>query len=233
MSQNTENENWKEIKGYEGLYAVSDRGRVKSLSSGKVLKPGVDSHGYAFVGIHKNGKSKQCRIHRLVADAFIPNPENLPYINHISEDKRDNNVSNLEWVTASQNIRHSIHQQSCKINQLTFDGQFVKQWNSSHEVERELKFPNTYIIQCCKGRRKMAYNYRWEYADPSQQKKYNRRVAALTKDGEYVAEYKSASEAARCLKISTTQIYLCLNGTYKSTHGLKFKYLDSFKIINN
>lgn len=218
-----ENEIWKEIKGYEGLYAVSNKGRVKNLMSGKVLKNVIDPNGYLRI---KLSRGNVRRIHRLVAQAFIPNPLNLPYINHIDEDKTNNNVGNLAWCTASQNVRHSIHKCSCRINQLTLDGQFIRQWESSMQIQRELGYKCTYIIECCKRKCNQAYGYRWEYADPSQQQKHNRPVAALTMDGEFVAEYKSAAEASRCLKISATQIRYCLKGTYKSAHGLRFIYID-------
>lgn len=219
---------WKEIVGFESLYAVSNRGRVMNLETGKVLKNRSNNHGYVIVALHKgNGtKPKNCTVHRLVAEAFIPNPLNLPQVDHVDENKGNNDVSNLRWVTASQNTRHSAHQYSCKINQLSLDGKFIKTWESGIQIERELGFANNNIIQCCKGKYKQAYGYRWQYADTSQQQKHNRPVAALTKDGEFVAEYKSAAEASRCLKIEVSSIRYCLNGTLKTTHALRFIYID-------
>lgn len=225
-SQNTLEE-WRPIDGYENLYAVSSKGRVKNIETGKVLKNKIGSHGYPFVALCKgDGKPKQIMIHRLVAEAFIENPDNLAQVNHIDECKSNNDVENLEWCTASQNTRHSAHQRSCKINQLSLDGEFIKQWESSEQIKRHLGYSNGHIIDFCKGKRNKAYGFRWEYADPSQQHKFNRPVAALTKDGEFVAEYKNAAEAARCLKIGVKSIRDCLNGTYKSTHGLRFIYID-------
>lgn len=224
-SQNTLEE-WRPIDGYENLYAVSSKGRVMNLKKNKMIKPWVSNYGYVLVNLRKNGKQKKYLIHKLVAEAFIPNPYNLPQINHIDECKSNNNVTNLEWCTPSQNQRHSIYQRSCKINQYTLDGEFIKQWESSHEIERNLGYNDGNIISCCKNKQKTAYGYRWKYTDGLHQQKQNRPVAVLTKDGEYVAKYKSAAEAARFLKISTTQIYFCLNGTYKSTHGLRFIYID-------
>lgn len=221
---------WKEIQGYENRYAVSSKGRVMNLKSGRVLKNGSTPHGYATVCLCKgNGtKPKQITVHRLVAEAFIPNPLNLPQINHIDEDKRNNDVNNLEWVTASQNNKHSVYQQSCRINQLSLDGEFIRQWDSAHEIERELGFNQGNIISCCKGNKNYSHvgGFKWEYADPTQQRKQNRPVAALTMDGDLIAEYKSAAEAARCLKICDRSIRYCLNGTCKSTHGLRFIYID-------
>lgn len=224
-----ENEIWKEIKGYEGLYAVSNKGRVKNLKSGKVLKNIINTHGYSMVSLPKgDGKSKNMLVHRLVAEAFIPNPLNLLQVNHIDENKRNNDVSNLEWVSASQNQRHSAHTKSCRINQYTLDGELVKEWESSKQIERETGHDQSNIIKCCKGYKNYSHvgGYKWQYVDPSQQQKHNRPVAALTKDGEFIAEYKSAAEASRCLKIRDNSIRRCLKGTYKSAHGLRFIYID-------
>lgn len=219
---NSKDEIWKEIQGFEGQYAVSDKGNVKNLKNGRIFTGNYNGLGYKQVTL----KGKKHLIHRLTALAFIPNPNNLPCINHKNERKDDNNVSNLEWCTASENQRHSAHQKSCRINQLTLDGKLVKVWQSSKQIERETGYSQGNIIQCCRGKKRSAYGYRWEYSDPSQQHKHNRPVAALTKDGEFVAEYKSITEASSCLKIKYNSIYYCLNGTTKSAHGLKFVYID-------
>lgn len=222
----TISEEWKQINGFPN-YAVSNKGRVMNLKTGRVLKPIITPLGYAVVALSNgNGKSKQIMVHRLVAQAFIPNSDNLFQINHIDEDKTNNDVTNLEWCTASENRVHSNHQYSCKINQLSLDGKFIKEWESAHEIQRELGFAHNYIIAVCKNKFKQAYGFKWRYADGLNQQKQNRPVAALTKDGEFIAEYKSAAEASRCLKIKGNCVYLCLNGTYKSTHGLIFIYTE-------
>lgn len=97
-------ENWKAIEGYEGLYEVSDLGRVRAVN-GKIKKPDND-RGYLKVGLWLNGKRKNHRIHRLVAKAFIPNPYNRKEVNHKARDKSDNRAISLEWVTPLQNKRH-------------------------------------------------------------------------------------------------------------------------------
>lgn len=221
VNNSKDKEIWKEIQGFEGLYAVSNKGNIKNLKTGRILA-GYNNNGYKQIIL----KGKAYKVHRLTALAFIPNPNNLPHINHIDEDKTNNNVENLAWCTAAENIRHSSHKYSCKIKQLTLDGELVNVWGSSMQIERETGYDQGNIIKCCKGRQRSAYEYRWEYADTSQQHKPNRPVAALTKDGEFVAEYKSAAEASRCLKIKFQCVYKCLNGMFKSTHGLKFIYLD-------
>ena len=120
-------ETWKPVAGYEGLYEVSDLGRVRSLDmfqfrsngwvectfrvKGRVLKPyrTGKGEGYQTVELHKNGKGTNKKVHRLVAEAFIPNPEFLPEVNHIDGDKNNNVVSNLEWASGKDNMRHAYN----------------------------------------------------------------------------------------------------------------------------
>lgn len=101
-----EKEIWKDIAGYEGLYQVSNFGRIKSLRSKIILASLSSKSGYCYVGLAKNGMNKQKSVHRLVALAFIPNSENKPEVNHIDGNKHNNTVKNLEWVTKSENMKH-------------------------------------------------------------------------------------------------------------------------------
>lgn len=225
MNQDIQEE-WRDIKDYENLYAVSDKGRVMNLKSGRILKAGVNSHCYEWVALCKDGKVKQCTIHRLVAEAFLENPNNLPQVNHVDEDPTNNDVRNLAWVTASQNNRHSAHKRSCKISQYSIDGEYIREWESFKEIERELGFNKGFINMCCKGKQKTAYGYRWEYADPSQQRKFNRPIVVMTKDDDFIAEFRNINEASICLGIYVGNIWFALNGIYKTSGGFKFQYLD-------
>ena len=107
---------WKPIEGYEGLYEISNLGRVRSLelrnSSGArkrilMLKPTDNGHGYKIVGMRVNGKRRNHYVHRLVAEAFVPNPNNLPVVDHIDHDRSNNQASNLRWMTQGDNVRYS------------------------------------------------------------------------------------------------------------------------------
>lgn len=112
-------EEWKTIDNYEDLYMVSTLGKVKSLKHNRVLRPNIKHDGYMFVILCKNGKVKPFRVHRLVAQAFIPNPDNLPEVNHKDENKVNNTVENLEWCTSSYNINYGTRNHKCMITRGT------------------------------------------------------------------------------------------------------------------
>lgn len=99
-------EQWRDIKGYEEFYFISDKGRVMNARSGKILKPAKSNKGYMRVLLCKNGKKRNMSVHRLVADAFVPNPQGLPEVNHINGNKLDNCSINLEWISHAENMRH-------------------------------------------------------------------------------------------------------------------------------
>lgn len=146
---------WKDIKGYEGLYQISNFGRVKSLNyrnTGKeqLLKPALNTTGYFCVMLCK--PLKRFLIHRLVAKAFIPNPDNLPCVNHKDENPTNNHVDNLEWCTQLYNVNYGngIIKRCKKVYQYTLDGELVKEWDSAMECSRN-GFKREHIIYCCRG----------------------------------------------------------------------------------
>ena len=169
---------WKDIEGYEGLYQVSNLGKVKSLNyrrSGKekLLKPNIRKDGYLQVSLCKNKKVKKILIHRLVAMVFIPNddPTNKTEVNHISEIKSDNSVWNLEWVTPKQNANHGTRTE--RIAKATRNDknrskkvlcvELNKIFPSINEAGRQLGLNGGNISLCCNGKLKIAYGYHWEY----------------------------------------------------------------------
>lgn len=172
---------WQDIKGYEGKYQVSNLGRVKSLNynkSGKehILKYGMNTQGYLNVCLCKNKLGKTFAVHRLVAEAFIENPDNLPQVNHIDEDKHNNCVYNLEWCNSKYNNNYGTHIQRGlltrivrnrktapkKIDQYSLDGKFIKTWNSGTDIAKN-GFTKSSIWKCCNGQIKTSQSYIWKY----------------------------------------------------------------------
>lgn len=164
---------WKDIKGYEGLYQVSDLGRVKSFKrdSERILKPLTKTTGYKSVTLsNKQVKHQSINVHRLVADAFIPNPDNKPQVNHIDEDKTNNMVSNLEWVTAKENANHgtAIERRKQHPNSHCNRKKIVctttsDEYSSISEAANELNLSAGNIINVVRGRYKQTGGYTFEY----------------------------------------------------------------------
>lgn len=169
---------WRDVVGYEGLYQVSDQGRVKSLErtdslgrtvKERILKPGMDRGGYLLVVLCAGGKSKTLNVHRLVCQAFHENPENKPCVNHIDENKTNNAASNLEWSTYEENNNHGTHNErvakarSKPVGQYTRYGDLVKVWPSTQEAERQAGFNHGNISEVANGNRKTAHGFIWKY----------------------------------------------------------------------
>ena len=174
------NEEWRDVVGYEGLYQVSSEGRVKSLErtdswgrtvKERILKPNVVGRGYLRVVLYAGGKTRMFYVHRLVCQSFHENPGNKPQVNHINEDKTDNRACNLEWCTRRENINHGSRNervakaQSKPVGQYTLDGDLVKAWQSTNEVERQTGFSCGNISEVANGKRKTAHGYRWKYIE--------------------------------------------------------------------
>ena len=151
-------EEWRDIEGFDG-YQISSLGRVKK--GDYLMNQRLCTKGYPTVSLYKERKSYSFQVHRLVANAFIPNPDNLLTVNHINEDKTDNRVENLEWMSNQDNVRYS---QAKTVNQFTLDGKFIRRWDAIMDIERELGFCSAFICRCLKGRCKSAYKYIWKYA---------------------------------------------------------------------
>lgn len=161
---------WKDIVGYEGLYQVSNLGRVKSLErlsknlshiKEKIMTPQF-KRGYYHILFNK----KCYRVHRLVAQAFIPNPNSLPEVNHINGIKTDNRVDNLEWVSHDTNMKHAsqiINHMGSAINQYNLNGEFIKTWKNGSDAANYLNASASNIYKVCNNKRKSAYGYIWSY----------------------------------------------------------------------
>lgn len=183
-----ENEIWRDVIGYEGLYKISSLGRVKSLKYGKekILKLGKNNYGYLIVVLCKEGTRRTCKVHRLVAIAFIPNPSNLPQVNHKDENPSNNKVENLEWCDATYNLNYGTRLQridykartantdykaiseklatklSRQVYQYTLEGNLVKIWQSTNECGRN-GFNQGTVSACCRCKRKTHKGFIWSY----------------------------------------------------------------------
>ena len=170
---------WKDIEGYEGIYQVSNLGRVKRYyknSKEKLLKLQLHRTGYLRVILCKEGRMKTCRVHRLVAKAFIPNPDNKPEVNHKDEDKTNNKVENLEWMTRRENINYGTRNERSGKSQRNNKKRSKPIYGINIKTNEKIEFPSTEeaqrngfnqgnIVHCLKGRCKSHKGYRWYYKE--------------------------------------------------------------------
>lgn len=170
---------WKDIAGYEGLYQVSNLGRVKSLpkmcgvrqDNGRILKPFSSKDGYLVATLSFNNKMKHFQVHRLVAEAFIPNPEQLPCINHKDLCVTNNCVDNLEWCswvynnTYEQRAERAAKKNLKPILQYDMNGNLIKEWEGGSEIRKVLGYNPTHIYSCCTGKRKTSKGYMWKFKE--------------------------------------------------------------------
>ena len=201
-----ENEIWKDVKGYEGYYQVSNMGRVKSMrvlktpKNGKICRKNVflstkASHDkqYITVALCRDGEKKPIQVHRLVAEAFVPNPNSLPFVNHKDENPSNNCADNLEWCTHEYNLQYSMERnkpyktkRERPKNELlplcayTLSGEFVGRfdsvWDAIEKLGIESKTPRcvrSNIRMCCKGKAKSAFGYTWRYDDGKEYPQYD------------------------------------------------------------
>ena len=170
---------WKPLERYNGLYLVSDEGHVFSVRSNKVLKPQVSNMGYWRIELNLNGKRQKEGVHRLVAECFIPNPDNLPFVNHKDENPLNNRVDNLEWCTPKYNSNYGNCQAKRKRNttyytgaenaksktvyQYDLEGNFIAEYGSTHEAARMTGLSPTCIAKAAHGSLKQYVGFVWSY----------------------------------------------------------------------
>lgn len=177
---------WKDIKGYEGLYKVNQFTDILNFKTGILLKPVLQKTGYLSVTLCKDGVKKIHLIHRLVAEAFIPNPDNKPEVDHINTIKTDNRIENLRWVTYKEQMNNPLtkeHLSKCKIGKyngkygknhqrakpvLQFDknGNLIREWECEKVASDELGISKTSINNCLMNRSKTAGGYIWRFVNP-------------------------------------------------------------------
>lgn len=151
------------IKGYEGLYTITENGEVYSLQSGKFLRQSVDRGGYAKVNLSKDGVKKTHLVHKLVAGAFILNPHNLPCVNHISENKTDNRACNLEYCNHAYN--NAFGTRTERTYKSVFCHELGKMFDSVGLASKELGVDASKIVKVCKGKLKSTHGYTFSYGE--------------------------------------------------------------------
>lgn len=231
---------WKKyfLDGKETNYSISDDGEVRKDATNYILKQSLQQ-GYKFVTLLINGKQKRMRVHRLVAETFIPNPENKPYVNHIDGKRDNNNLSNLEWVTPSENTRHAVETGLMKkgraraVIQYNLDGEQMLVFNSITEAARETGCLQSKITLCCQRQRETTNDYQWRYADDIQdvrpiKKKFigGKKVAQCDEEGNILNIYDSFREAARAVDGTSSAISRVCSGTNIRHKGYKWKIVE-------
>lgn len=184
---------WKDIANYEGLYQISNLGRVKSLNyrktkKSKVMKTKIDRNGYETISLCKKNKIKTFLVNQLVAKAFIPNPNNYKETNHKDEDKLNNCVENLEWCTRSYNINYGKRNEKCsmklkqikfkikKVYQYDLQGNLIKVWDSVTNISNYYKISKSHISNVCRKNKNFFKEYYWSYSKEDKENiilKYN------------------------------------------------------------
>ena len=182
---------WKDIKGFEGMYQVSSLGHVKSLErqitgikskyiKERLLKQSPDGKGYLMVWLYYRNKRLTRKVHRLVAEAFVPNHDCKPQIDHVNGNKKDNRSCNLRWCTGKENFHNPISYQrnseskygeknhhARPVRQYSKDWEFIKEWPCINDAVRSVGCSHSHIVQCCKGERKTTGGFCWSYVDNS------------------------------------------------------------------
>ncbi len=235
---------WKKIvyKGITTDYSISDKGEVRKDTNNYMMKLQIQQ-GYCHVTLQINKKPKRFRVHRLVAEAFIPNPESKPYVNHIDGNRTNNEVSNLEWVTPQENTRHAIDTglmsptRERAVVQFNLDGTKVREYKSISEAARLTGSLDEKICMCCQFKREQHNGYQWRYKNecgeqlsPIQEyKTKSKKVAQIDpKTNEIVAIYDSITQAAKAVNGSSGAISNIINHKKqtKTHHGYAWKVVD-------
>lgn len=232
-----EEEIWKDVLGYEGRYLISNMGNVVSKErigkngakiDKKVMKKSM-LRNYLSVNLRNEKWQKRVHIHRLVAEAFIPNPNNLPQVNHIDENKLNNCVENLEWCTVRQNVTHNdLHikrwiKKSMAVLQCKENGEIVKEYYNAAHAARETGISRPAITNRCLGKiNKPIGGYYWKYKN--KEDKFIKPILQFEINGSFVKRFSSISEAAKNLNVSSASIANCCKGIQKTSHGYIWKY---------
>lgn len=224
------------INNVKTNYSINEQGEIINNISKKILKQRLQQ-GYKHVGLHINKESKSFRVHRLVAQTFIPNPNNYPYVNHIDGNRQNNNISNLEWCTPSQNSLHSAKNNNKRffrkrVKQYNMNGDFMLEYNSIKEASLETKTDPCKISEVCNRHRLSTNNYQWRFSDDEQDVLINYTAPTLKKkvgqylNGKLINTYDSFTQAAKAIDGDEGAISRICSGVNKTHHGFEWKLVE-------
>lgn len=231
---------WKKFyfEGVETDYSVSTEGVVRKDTTDYILSQS-SQQDYKFVTLLIAGKQKRMRVHRMVAETFLDNPEKKPYVNHINGNRGDNNVENLEWVTPSENTQHAVETglfvsgRARPVIQYNLDGMQMATFESASEAARQTGGSQSKITMCCRRQRQTANDYQWRYYDDIQdvtkiEKKFitGKKVAQCDENGNILAIFPSFKEAARAVDGTSSAISRVCSGMNIRHKGYKWKLVD-------
>lgn len=256
-----ENDVWKDVVGYEGHYKVSSLGRVMSCDkvitrkdgvttkkNGVIKKPQITNKGYYKMFLYKNGNYEQLLVHRIVAEAFLENPNNYPCVNHKDENPKNNSLkidadgnvvySNLEWCTYKYNSNYGTslsriaEKISIPVDKLNLKGEYVCTYKSAKEASNNKPSLQVSITACCKGKIASAGGFKWRYAnesircEPKKKRIFVREVRQIDGSEKVVRSYKNASDAGKYFgKNAKIKISECCRGVRQSAYGYKWEYV--------
>ena len=231
---------WKKFyfEGVETDYSVSTEGVVRKDTTDYILSQS-SQQDYKFVTLLIAGQQKRMRVHRMVAETFLDNPEKKPYVNHINGNRGDNNVENLEWVTPSENTQHAVETglfvsgRARPVIQYSLDGMQMATFESASEAARQTGGSQSKITMCCRRQRQTANDYQWRYYDDVQdvtkiEKKFitGKKVAQCDENGNILAIFPSFKEAARAVDGTSSAISRVCSGMNIRHKGYKWKLVD-------
>jgi hypothetical protein len=220
---------WCDIKNYEGLYQVSNFGKIRN-NKRRIIKQQINRDGYCCVGLYYDKQRKYFTVHRLVAQAFIPNPDDRKYVIHIDHNKQNNHMSNLKWMAASTNK---------PVYQFDRHGNFINKYKSMRQAAKQLNISDANICICANGITKTAFNCIWLFEDDldkladkiksANEHRYNERGIRINQydlNGKYIKTYLSGSEVERVNDFDQSAISGCCRGRYKQAYGYIWKYAE-------
>ena len=263
---NTEKEVWKDVKDFEGYYEISNLGRLRrktrhitdkngvvKLWQGKILKYTKNPDGYPIFIMSKNAKTKYKSGHRMVAEAFIENPNDYPVVNHKDENPANNHVGNLEWCTIEYNNAYGTRTERMKnskgfkerhrknrkpVFKVSLGGEILKEFKSLKEAyQSDSEYTKSGVANCCNGHLNTYKGYFWIYKDGFTDKEVKSRidkanttqevkVNQLDLDGDFIKQHKSMSQGARETGVNSGSIHQCCNGKMKSAGSYKWEYAN-------